>query len=249
MKFNFWLVVLLALAPIFILFAGLSAAGGFGSPAGWEISGIVAAAALWVAYLAKRRADENSAATLDDAEAAPVSDSATPESRDDGAVAAAGYSSPPCQLQEVDPTYLGYSSREEVLSLLNDLLEAERTGARGAREMSALADNTQTRTTLSEVAKDEARFCAMLFGHITRLGETPSRRTGAFCEKLAALPALDDRLELLNRGQGWVVRKLSEAVPKIADDPLRADLNEMLAAHRHNIERCTRLVDALSSRS
>jgi nitronate monooxygenase len=134
-----------------------------------------------------------------------------------------------------------------VLALLNKLLESERAGARGAREMSVLADSAQARTALRDVAQDEARFCAMLFGHITRLGETPSRRTGGFHEKLAALPALDDRLELLNRGQGWVVHKLREAVPKIAEDPLRADLEEMLAAHQRNIERCTQLIEPSSS--
>lgn len=242
MKFNFWLVVLLAFAPIFILFAGLTAAGGFGSSVGLEITGIVAAAALVVAYLAKRTDDENSAAASDDA--MPSERLASPEPRYDDA-STVGYSSPACQLHEVDPSYLGHSSRPEVLELLNNLLEAERAGARGAREMSSLAGSERTREALQGVAKDEARFCAMLFGHITRLGEVPSRRTGAFHEKLAALQALDDRLELLNRGQGWVVHKLQEAVPKIADDPLRADLQEMLDAHQRNIERCTELIDSV----
>jgi hypothetical protein len=244
MRFNFWLIVLLAMAPIFILFAGLSAAGGFESSASWEITGLVGAAALLVAYLATRRADEDGTGRSE--ESVPASDSVTAEQRDD-AVGAVSYSSPPCQLHEVDPSYLGYSSREEVLALLNKLLEAERAGAQGAREMSALADNSQVRTALRDVSRDEARFCAMLFGHITRLGETPSRQTGGFREKLAALPALDDRLELLNRGQGWVVHKLREAVPKIAEDPLRADLEEMLAAHQRNIERCTQLIEPSSS--
>jgi nitronate monooxygenase len=241
MRFNIWLVVLLAFAPIFILFAGLTAAGGLDSSIGLEITGIVAAAALVVAYLAKRTDDENSAAASGDA--ATGERRATPERRLDDA-STVGYSSPPCQLHEVDPSYLGYSSPAEVLELLNKLLEAERAGARGAREMSSLAQSERTREALQGVAKDEARFCAMLFGHITRLGEVPSRRTGAFHEKLAALQALDDRLELLNRGQGWVVHKLEEAVPKIADDPLRADLREMLDAHQRNIERCTELIDS-----
>jgi hypothetical protein len=237
MRFNFWLIVLLAFAPIFILFAGLTAAGGFGSSAGWAVTGIVAAAAIVVAYFAKQSADDSGADASDGA--AAVEGSETAESRDDAS--AAGYSSPACQLHEVDPSYLGYASREDVLTLLNALLEAERAGARGAREMSVLADNAQTRQALHDVARDEARFCAMLFGHITRLGEAPSRRTGTFHEKLAALVGLDDRLELMNRGQSWVVRKLAEAVPKIAEETLRADLQAMLDAHKRNIERCTRL--------
>ena len=81
----------------------------------------------------------------------------------------------------------------------------------------------------------------MLFEHIKRLGDQPSRQTGTFHTKLAELEALDDQLAFLNRGQGWVVRKLREAIPTIADDLLRADLQEMLETHEHNIERCTQL--------
>jgi hypothetical protein len=239
MKFNFWLVILFALAPLFIFFAGLSAAGGFGSAADWEIAGIVAAAACVVAYFARQGTADNAIEATADAPATEGSERS--EHRD--LVAGPGYASPACLLHEADLAYLGYASRDEVLALLNKLLEAERAGARGARAMSTLADSAHTRQALQEVAKDEARFCAMLFQHITRLGESPSRRTGAFHEKLAALETLDDRLELLNRGQGWVVRKLADAVPRIADESLRTDLQEMLDAHRRNIARCTELAE------
>jgi hypothetical protein len=238
MKFNFWLVVLLALAPIFILFAGLTAAGGYGSPAAWEITGIVAAAAFVVAYFARQGADRFGTGVSD----API-DSSDPAKRPVNATAT-GNSSLTRQPHDVDPSCPGYSSRDEVLALLNELLEAERAGARGAREMSALADSVRRRQALHRVATDEARFCAMLFGHIKRLGETPHRRVGAFHEKLAALDSLDDRLELLNRGQGWVVRKLADAVPALAEDALRADLEEMLDAHKRNIARCSQLVES-----
>ena len=240
MRVNFWLILLLALAPLFIFFAGLWAVSGLGSSAGSDITWILAAAAFVVAYLARRDAEDDGAELADKATA--TEDVRTSERSDD--VSASGYSSPARQPHAATPASLGYANREEVLTLLNQLLEAERAGARGAREMSALADRAETRQALHDVAKDEAGFCAMLFGHITRLGATPSRRTGAFHEKLAALEELDDRLELLNRGQSWVVRKLSEAVPKIADDALRADLQAMLDAHKRNIERCTRLVES-----
>src|SRR3546814_7356628 len=60
------------------------------------------------------------------------------------------------------------------------------------------------RATLREVAMDEARFCGMLTRHVTRLGGTPSRATGAFYDKVVALDSPADRLALVNRGQGWV---------------------------------------------
>lgn len=133
------------------------------------------------------------------------------------------------------------SSPTEVLALLEELLQAERAGARGVREMSERAAGARSRTALLEIARDEARFCAMLFRHITRLGGTPSKLTGAFHEKLAAVERHRERLELLNRGQGWVVRRLREAMPGIADEGLRADLETMLNVHQQNIERCAQL--------
>jgi nitronate monooxygenase len=132
------------------------------------------------------------------------------------------------------------SSTTEVLALLNELLEAERAGARGVREMSEQAAEARARTALREIARDEARFCVMLFGHITRLGGTPSKLTGAFHEKLAAVAGHSERLELLNRGQGWVARRLREAIPGTVDEQHRA-AEAMLRVHQQNIARCTQL--------
>jgi hypothetical protein len=94
---------------------------------------------------------------------------------------------------------------------------------------------------LRDVARDEARFCAMLTTQIRRLGGVPSLATGAFYDKVMALTDADQRLDLLNRGQGWVVRRLQEALPRIDDAALRADLQEMLDVHVRNIAACTRL--------
>jgi nitronate monooxygenase len=44
-------------------------------------------------------------------------------------------------------------------------------------------------------------------------------------------------MTFLNRGQGWVVRKLREMLPKVRDDGLHRELQEMLQAHEVNIAR------------
>ena len=46
---------------------------------------------------------------------------------------------------------------------------------------------------------------------------------------------LEARLVFLNRGQGWVVRKLREMMPRIPDDALYVDLAHMLSSHVANI--------------
>ena len=43
------------------------------------------------------------------------------------------------------------------------------------------------------------------------------------------------RIAFLNRGQGWVVRKLREMLPRVPDDALYVDLAHMLSSHVANI--------------
>lgn len=149
--------------------------------------------------------------------------------------------SPPCTMHEMAPDYFGYLDTESILALLNQLLEAERAGARGVAALSRQASDPDAHDLLHEVAGDEARFCAMLSGHIMRLGAIPSRKTGDFYDKLMAVKDQTDSLALLNRGQGWVARTLQDILPRIQDDSLHKDLKHMLDVHIENIQRCNAL--------
>jgi hypothetical protein len=84
----------------------------------------------------------------------------------------------------------------------------------------------------------------MLLKQLKRLEMPASTRIGAFQDKAMAIEGLDDRIAFLNRGQGWVVRKLREMLPKVRDDALHRDLSEMLRAHEVNIERARSLLEA-----
>ena len=156
------------------------------------------------------------------------------------------YASPPCFMHELDPAWLGYFGREELLELLNLLLECERAGARGVGELGRTAD-PEHRPLLTAVARDEARYCSMLTGHIRRLGGKATRKTGAFYGKLMGTDGLAAQLGLLDRGQGWVVRKLQESLPRIEDEALRADLQEMIDVHQANIASCNAIAPDAAS--
>jgi hypothetical protein len=118
---------------------------------------------------------------------------------------------------------MGYARPEEIVSALNELLEAERAGARVALAGGKYRAEPDYAELMRDVRKDEARWCAMLSRHLKRLGAAPSRRTGAFHAKAMAVPEPWDRLAFLNRGQAWVVRKLETLTPRIRDDSLHAD--------------------------
>jgi hypothetical protein len=79
----------------------------------------------------------------------------------------------------------------------------------------------------------------MLARQLKRLGAKPSRATGAFYAKAMAIEAPLDRLAFLNRGQAWVVRRLEELIPRVRDEYLHRELDDMLAGHRANIDTAT----------
>jgi nitronate monooxygenase len=87
------------------------------------------------------------------------------------------------------------------------------------------------------VHRDEARWCAMLLKQLKVLGVPASTKIGAFQDKALAIKDLPERIAFLNRGQGWVVKKLREMLPKVRDDSLHRDLSEMLESHEVNIAR------------
>jgi nitronate monooxygenase len=88
---------------------------------------------------------------------------------------------------------------------------------------------------LHVVHRDEARWCAMLQRQVKALGAIPSSKVGAFYEKAVAIAPLGERVAFLNRGQGWVVRKLRDMLPRVAAEGLRNDLSDMCLAHEANI--------------
>ncbi len=130
---------------------------------------------------------------------------------------------------------MGDASSTEIIDFLNELLEAERAGARVALDSAREAVAGPLADLLQSIRHDEARWCAMLLGQIARIGGEASPRMGAFHAKAMAIDDLTARLVFLNRGQGWVVRKLREMVPRVRDRELYADLAHMLSSHVANI--------------
>lgn len=122
----------------------------------------------------------------------------------------------------------------ELVPLLNELLEAERAGARVTLESARTAD-ASIAALMMTVHRDEARWCAMLLRHIKAVGGMPSSKVGDFHGKAMAIADLGERVTFLNRGQGWVVRKLRDLLARLPDGALRADLTEMLRSHEANI--------------
>jgi hypothetical protein len=125
--------------------------------------------------------------------------------------------------------------RDALLVLLNELLEAERAGARVASETASEIDDPELHRLVASIRQDEAHWCAVLVDAIRSLDATPTHATGAFHEKAMAIEDLAERLAFLNRGQRWVVRKLQALLPTLVQPDMHHALTQMLVAHEKNI--------------
>ena len=130
---------------------------------------------------------------------------------------------------------MDYADRDELIAELNALLEAERAGARVGAGMLAEARDEEFKALAKTIQADEVKWAGELFNALVWLQADPSDAVGDFYGKAMAIDDLAARIAFLNRGQGWVVRKLREIIPCVRDAALHEDLNHMLSSHIANI--------------
>jgi hypothetical protein len=130
----------------------------------------------------------------------------------------------------------------DVIEQFSRLLAAERAGVEALSRLVEQASTSETRTLFSQVRDDEAWACACLVGCLARLGRRPTRAKGDFVAKVLALPALPDRVRLLNWGQRWVVERIDGLLARDLEKDTRAFLAEMRAVHLRNVSRCDELL-------
>jgi Domain of unknown function (DUF6306) len=133
-----------------------------------------------------------------------------------------------------------------VVDRLNELLEAERAGVETLSRLYPEARTPEMRILFEAVRNDEAWSCAGLARSIKMLGGVMSEKKGDFAEKVASEPTLAARLQLLNRGQGWVVKRIDGLLGETLVESVSEFLEEMKVRHIANIEACDRLAESLT---
>jgi hypothetical protein len=127
-------------------------------------------------------------------------------------------------------------------ALLNQLLEAERAGA---KLLSAYLDELPLGSfrwkSVRAVQLDEARNCAVIIHLLLDAGVAPSAAVGDFYDRGLAIRGMRERLQFLNRGQAWVAKRIAVALPRVPPGG-RAALQEMYDSHLLNIDDCEALL-------
>jgi nitronate monooxygenase len=68
------------------------------------------------------------------------------------------------------------------------------------------------------------------------LNAKPSDKTGAFVDKIRALDDLDEKIQLLIRGQAWVARKIQEFQSHLPTGSAYLFMDAIKAQHEENVD-------------
>jgi len=131
---------------------------------------------------------------------------------------------------------------EEYGAFLNQLLEAERAGAKLlSAYLDELPPDSHEWKSIRTVQLDEARNCAVLIHLLLNAEVRPTPAVGEFYGQGMAIHGWHDRLVFLNRGQAWVAKRLAAAIPRVPKSA-RKRLQDMYDSHVANIRSCEALV-------
>ena len=100
--------------------------------------------------------------------------------------------------------------------LLQDLLSAERAGAKVAGESLQQATDPQQRELLEQIRQGEIDSCKLLLNCLKHLGLEPNRDTGAFYGKAMAIESLDERWQRVGI-RAMTLPKIGRAGSVLAD--------------------------------
>lgn len=137
------------------------------------------------------------------------------------------------------------SMTEENVARLNELLLAERAGVEVGAALKKNVPKGFFRNHLAKIEADEAVSCAVLERGVRALGGEPVAGQNDFAGKVMALPTLAERLDLLARGQAWVVKRIDVLLAESLADETLAELREMRKEHVENIDWCNEQVAEL----
>tara|TARA_R110002095_G_scaffold40233_1_gene37199 strand:- start:79 stop:1578 length:1500 start_codon:yes stop_codon:yes gene_type:complete len=152
------------------------------------------------------------------------------------------YSSP-CFAEEEELHEKSFAE-SETIKRLEELLFAEYAGARVTLRSMLDSDNDHYKEIFRSIYYDEVRWCDMLTNWLYRLDHEPSYKVGDFYLKAINIKDYENRIAYLNKGQGWVVKKIKEILANINNLALQEDLNDMLISHVANIALTKKNMDA-----
>jgi hypothetical protein len=141
------------------------------------------------------------------------------------------FASSPCGMNEGDPVYFGYWSKEEVLNFLKELLESERIGVKAFAAIGRAADlHVADLVFESELA--QGAICVLLKKEIAMRGGSDAVRGKNTTAMLSVKCCLQRVIAFASCNQTRLADMIEEAVLNIFDSKLNEKLMYLLLLHR-----------------
>ena len=151
------------------------------------------------------------------------------------------FASSPCGMNESDPAYFGYWSKDEVLNFLKELLESERIGIRAFAAIGRAADlHVADLVFESELA--QGAICVLLKKEIALRGGTDAVRSKNTTARPRVKCSLQRVIAFASCNQARLADMIEEAVLNIFDSKLNAKLMYLLMLHRKQVEQLETLL-------
>ncbi len=133
----------------------------------------------------------------------------------------------------------------DTAGVLNRLLEAERAGVKVLGTLVPVITDPGIQEMVRRFLRDEGLNCQILKTMIENAGYPLSQRTGEFVRKVEALPTIEEKLELLLKGQEWVARQIRRSRAcglKVSDRML---LESIRIQHEENVDALKEILDVV----
>jgi hypothetical protein len=124
----------------------------------------------------------------------------------------------------------------KLVDFYNLILEAERAGVEVLKELITQTEDQPLQELLKKFLRDEGLNCRILVSLIHDLGSEPGQKTGSFADKVRALDSLEEKTELLIRGQEWVARKIREFRHLLPAGSPHLFLEAIKVQHEENVD-------------
>ena len=144
-------------------------------------------------------------------------------------------------MHEVDPSYLGYWSKEEIIAFLKSLLERERIGTKAFADIGHAAD-LRIADLILESELDQGSICILLQKELAKRGAAVTAPHKRPTDEPRVKLSLEQAVASARSNQTELIQTIEEAVLNIFDSELNSHLMKMLQLHRKQIEQLKTLL-------
>ncbi len=135
------------------------------------------------------------------------------------------------------------STAGSAVEFLNRILEAERAGVKVLNDLIPKIGSDRRRALERKFLRDEGMNCQVLKAIIENAGGEASKDTGDFVQKVEALPDIEEKMDLLIKGQEWVAKQIRKNRKTLMNTSEAMFLEAMKIQHEENVDALKEIVE------